>query len=147
MEKPVIISILGTQTDAEGIDETIEFLTYGSLKENDRKGFSFSYEESELTGMDGTTTTFEIEDDRITMQRKGTLNSELVFQEGARHTSLYDTGFGGLMVSINTKTARTDIDQNGGSMELFYRIEVENRMVGENRFHIEVKERQPINLQ
>lgn len=147
MEKSVIISISGTQTDPEGVDEQIEFLTFGSLKENEKQGYSLTYEESELTGMDGTTTTFEIEKDRITMQRTGSLNSEMVFQEGERHVSLYDTGFGGLMISVRTKKAWADIGQNGGSMELFYRVEVENRMVGENRFHIKVQEREQPNLQ
>ena len=140
MEKPVIISISGTQTNPDGVGEEIEFVTYGSLRGGEGQGYSVSYEESAITGMDGTTTTFQIGKDRITMLRKGSLNSEMVFAEGEQHVSLYDTGMGGLMVSVRTKKAWADIGQDGGNMELLYRIEVENMTVGENRFRIQVRE-------
>lgn len=140
MEKSVIISIYGTQTDPDGIDEAIELVTQGSLSGNLEQGFHLSYQESELTGLEGTTTTFCIGEDQITMLRTGSLNSEMVFREGERHVSLYETGFGGLMIGVNTQKAWADIGQDGGSMELRYMVEVENTVVGKNTFRIQVRD-------
>ncbi len=140
MEKEVIISIHGVQTDPDGSDEVVDFVTKGSLGGSLEQGYYLTYMESELTGLEGTTTTFEIEQDQITMLRKGNLNSAMVFKEGERHLSLYDMGFGGFMLGVNTHKVRADIGSNGGDMELRYAIEVENTVIGENAFHIQVRD-------
>ena len=54
----------------------------------------------ELTGMAGVTTTFIIEPDKITLKRSGKLNSQMVFQEGISHDSLYQMDFGALMLTV-----------------------------------------------
>ena len=139
MEKEVIISIRGTQTDQEGGNEVVEFVTHGSLTTVGENGYHVSYQESELTGLEGTTTTFCIDGDQVTMLRRGSLNSEMVFREGKRHISMYETSYGGFMIGVNTQKVRTHIGRNGGEMELQYSIDVENTVVGNNVFHIEVQ--------
>jgi len=139
MEKSVIISIQGTQTDPDGSNEVIEFVTCGSLSQDDEQGYHVSYQESELTGLDGTTTTFCIAGDHITMRRTGNLNSEMVFREGERHISMYETGMGGFMIGVNTQKAWSNIDDDGGNLELRYVIDVENTVIGQNAFRIQVK--------
>ena len=139
MKKDVIISIRGTQTDEEGQSEVMEFMTQGSLTGSREDGFRLTYQESELTGLDGTTTTFQIEKDRITMLRTGNLNSEMVFEEGKRHLSLYETPLGGMMIGVNTKYAKMDMGQNGGNLAVRYSVEIDNTLIGENFFEIEVR--------
>jgi len=140
MEKSVIISIHGTQTDRDGVNEEIELVTCGSLQGDGEQGYHLTYDESELTGLDGTTTTFHIGEKQITLERTGSLHSEMVFREGQRHVSLYETGLGGLMIGINTEKAWADIDQDGGRLELRYVIDVENTVIGKNAFRIQVRE-------
>lgn len=140
MEKSVIISIHGTQTDPDGINEEIELVTQGSLSGDQEQGYHLTYQESELTGLEGTTTTFCIGEDQITMLRSGSLNSEMVFREGQRHVSLYETDFGGLMIGVNTQKAWANIGQDGGNMELRYVVEIENTVVGKNTFRIQVRD-------
>ena len=140
MEKPVIISIKGIQSGEIQGDETMELVTQGTLKHDDENGYSLSYRESELTGLEGTTTTFRIGKDRITLLREGSLNSEMVFQEGEKHFSLYETPYGGLMLGVDTRRARADLDPTGGNLSIRYALEVENEPIGENAFEIQVKE-------
>lgn len=140
MEKTVIISIQGKQADPEGAEEGIELVTSGSLCGDETQGYRLTYQESELTGLEGTTTTFCIEPDQITMLRAGNLNSEMVFQEGQKHLSLYETPFGELMVGVNTQKAWANIGASGGSIELRYIVEIDDAIVGTNTFHIQVKE-------
>ena len=57
--KDVIISIKGTQNDADGEDSEIELVTDGQFSFENGEGV-FSYMESELTGLEGTKTSFTI---------------------------------------------------------------------------------------
>lgn len=60
MEKDVVISIKGMQ-NYEGEDsDTIELVTEGRLT-RDEGGYTLSYQESELTGLEGTLTTIQVE--------------------------------------------------------------------------------------
>ena len=139
MEKPVIISIKSTQ-NMDGQEDTIELVTQGVLRHSEEEGFALVYPESELTGLEGTTTTFRIGKDRITLHREGTLRSDMIFQEGQRHFSTYETPYGGLILGVDTHRARSDIGRSGGDLEIRYALEVDNEKVGENFFEIHVQE-------
>lgn len=139
MEKPVIISIRGTQESAPGEKDVMELVTQGTLA-GEAGDYALSYLETELTGLEGTTTTFFIKPDKITLRREGTLNSEMIFQVGQKHVSLYQTPYGGIMMGVNTKKAFSDIDTTGGDLSIRYIMEVENQRVSENAFEIHVRD-------
>ena len=142
MENNVIISIQGKQSfEAQG-DDTIELVTEGCLEPDGDDGYTLSYQESELTGLEGTTTTFHITPERITLHREGTLNSEMIFQEGQKHFSLYETPYGGLMLGVNTHRAKADFGEDGGNLSIRYALEVDSQPIGENAFEIRVTEPQ-----
>ena len=117
----------------------MELVTQGTLSDAG-EDYSFTYEESELTGLEGTTTTVYIGKDQIVLKREGTLTTEMIFQVGQKHLSLYQTPFGGIMLGVNTRKAFSDIGQHGGRLSIHYTMEVENERVGENTFEIFVSE-------
>lgn len=106
MDKSVIISIRGTQTLDDNPPETVELITEGRLIDCGEEGYTLTYQESELTGLEGTLTTFQVEPDCITLLRMGEFNSQMVFQPGRRHFSMYDTPYGALSIGINTRKMR-----------------------------------------
>ena len=135
---PVMLSIRGEQY-FDGIDpDETELMTEGTM-ELAEDGIVLSYEESELTGMEGTTTTFEVCGPRVTLTRSGAVNSQMVFEEGRQHTSLYETPFGELSVDIQTGRLRHNLTERGGIMEIQYSIAVEHTVTGRNCFKIRVK--------
>ena len=136
----MIISIQGKQSFEAQDDDTIELVTEGCLEPDGDDGYTLSYQESELTGLEGTTTTFRIAPDRITLRREGTLNSEMIFQEGQKHVSLYETPYGGLMLGVNTHRAKADLGTAGGRLSIRYALEVDSQPIGENSFEIQVTE-------
>lgn len=142
MEKPVIISIRGVQSLEPGEEDVMELVTQGVLRQEDGEGFSLAYLESELTGLEGTITTFQVAPDRITLRREGTLNSEMIFEEGQKHVSLYETPYGGLMLGVNTRRAKANLGAEGGSLSIRYALEVDSQPIGENSFEIQVTEPQ-----
>ena len=130
MENNVIISIQGKQSFEAQDDDTIELVTEGCLEPDGDDGYTLSYQESELTGLEGTLTTFQIERDRVTLLRVGEVNSQMVFEEGRRHLSMYDTPYGALSVGINTRKMRAELDARGGNIEIDYAIENRPRAGG-----------------
>jgi len=138
--KPVILSVKGEQY-FDGVDpDATELMTEGTLSVTPQ-GFLLSYQESELTGMEGTTTTFEIRGGQVLLTRSGKVNSQMVFEEGRQHTSLYETPFGELTVDIQTSRLRHSMTERGGLLEIRYSIAVEHTVTGKNTFKIRVREK------
>lgn len=135
---PVLLSIRGEQY-FDGIDpDATELMTDGAMTLT-ADGLLLSYQETELTGMEGTTTTFEVKGPRVILTRSGTVNSQMVFEEGRRHTSLYETPFGELPVDIRTSALKHNLTERGGVMEIQYSIAVDHSVTGKNCFKIRVR--------
>ena len=96
-----------------------------------------------LSGVGLCLTTFQIERDRVTLLRVGEVNSQMVFEEGRRHLSMYDTPYGALSVGINTRKMRAELDARGGNIEIDYAIEIDHALAGQNLFRIHVREKGP----
>ena len=135
---PVLLSIRGEQYFDDIDPDATELMTEGSMVLTG-DGMVLTYEESQLTGMEGTTTTFEVKGPRVILTRTGTVNSQMVFEEGRQHTSLYETPFGELSVDIQTGRLRHNLTERGGIMEIQYSIAVEHTVTGRNCFKIRVK--------
>ena len=135
---PVLLTIRGEQYfDDVDPDET-KLMTDGTMEVTEA-GYLLTYQESELTGMEGTTTTFEVVGNRVTLKRSGSVNSQMIFEEGKQHTSLYETPFGELPVDIQTSSLRHTLSERGGVMEIKYSIAVAHTVTGRNCFKIQVK--------
>lgn len=143
MEKDVIISIQGLQHYAGMDSDNLELVTEGKL-EDAEGALRLSYQESELTGMEGTTTVFHVEPERVTLLRMGNVSSEMVFEEGRRHMSLYSTPYGSMEVGILARKLRSTLDQNGGKLEINYDIEINHTLAGQSLFRIDVRESSPV---
>ncbi len=138
MSIPVILSIQGRQTYVGQEPELIRLDTEGTM-EFRNGGWDITYEESELTGLAGVTTTFRVEPDKVTLTRTGKLTSTMVFQEGVPHDSLYRMEFGALMISVNATRLFFDIVEDGGSIDLVYNIIIENTEAGVIDYHLDIR--------
>ena len=128
---PVMLSIRGEQYFDDVDPDATELMTEGTLTLREGNLY-LAYQESELTGMEGTTTTFAVEGPRVTLMRTGSVNSQMVFEEGKQHTSLYETPFGELTVDIQTSKLIHNLSERGGLMEIKYSIAVEHTVTGRN---------------
>lgn len=135
---PVLLYIRGQQL-YDGVDpDSVELMTEGTM-EVTGEGLRLSYEESELTGMEGTTTTFEVRGPQVILTRAGGVNSQMVFEAGRQHTSLYETPYGELSIDVQTSRLRHTLSERGGLMEIQYSIAVEHTVAGHNSFKIRVR--------
>ena len=138
MSIPVILSIQGRQTYVGQEPDVIRLDTEGTMEFRDG-GWDITYEESELTGLAGVTTTFRVEPEKVTLIRTGKLTSTMVFQEGVSHDSLYRMEFGALMISVKATRLFFDIVEDGGSIDLVYNIVIENTEAGVIDYHLDIR--------
>jgi len=138
MKQEVTLSIQGCQTYQDQEPDIIELVTEGTM-EFQNGGWDISYEESELTGLAGVTTTFRVEPGTVTLTRKGALNSTMIFQENVVHESLYQMPFGALMLSVKATSVFFDIVPDGGVIDLSYNINIENSEAGVIDYHLDIR--------
>ena len=133
MEENVIISIKGSQL-YEGQDPDVtELVTAGTLR-REQEGYTIAYQETELTGLEGTTTKLRIEGPRVTLLRQGSVNSQMIFEVGRKHLSMYETPYGALAVGIETRRLKNTVD-------IDYAIEIDNLLAGKSLFQLNVKKK------
>jgi len=136
--KKVMISIKGLPALMDNEQESFELMTDGEYSQED--GIStFSYVESELTGLNGLMTTFNVEPDRVILRRGDGFSGDMIFSEKQKHHFLYDTPFGSIMMGIDTHSIKKDLEDDGGSLEIRYDIEVDNVSVSQNLFRIDIR--------
>jgi len=141
-EKNVIILIRGRQSFEGAPSEPVELVTEGILRQ-EKDTYVLSYQESEVTGLAGTLTTFQVEPQCVTLLRVGEFNSQMVFEEGRRHMSLYNTPYGELAMGIRTRRMRWSLNEAGGEIDIDYDVEIDHQVTGVHTFQIRVQERQP----
>ena len=138
MKQAVMLSVRGRQSYQDRDPDEIELVTEGVMEQLE-EGWDITYEESELTGLAGVITTFRVEPNKITLTRTGKLNSQMVFQEGQVHESLYQADFGALMISVMASKIKGDITAEGGVVDLVYAIEIEQSAAGVIEYHLEIR--------
>ena len=138
MKQSVVLSIRGRQSYDGQEPDVVELVTEGTM-EFCNGGWDISYEETELTGMAGVTTTFHVEPGKVTLRRTGRLRSEMVFRQGVRHESLYQLEFGALLMAVTAKQVFFDIASDGGVIDLVYSIEIENSTAGLVDYHLDIR--------
>ena len=138
MKRTVVLSIRGRQTYADQEPDVIELVTEGTM-EFCNGGWDITYEESALTGLEGVTTTFRVEPGTVTLTRVGALNSQMVFQEGVAHDSLYQMDFGALLLTVKATRVFYDIVEDGGTIDLVYNIDIENATAGTIDYHLDIR--------
>ena len=136
--KKAMIMIKGAPAMPGGEDNGFELMTDGEYSREG--GYStFSYIESELTGLDGMLTTFNVEPDRVVLRRGDGGEGDMIFSEKQKHHFLYETPFGAITMGIDTHSIKRNLRDDGGSLEIRYDIEVDNVSVSQNLFKINIR--------
>ena len=138
MNKDVIVSVIGNQNNKE-FSDSIELVTEGKYYKKG-KDYFVTYKETEMTGMEGTTTTLQITNDKVTLMRFGESSSQLVFEKGQKHLCHYETPYGAFTVGIFSNSLKIDINDMGGEIKVGYQLEIDNQRAGENDFYLKIRE-------
>lgn len=134
----VTLKILGTQKTFDGEENTIELITQGKYYEKSDSIF-LVYDESEISGMEGSTTTLKIENEKIMMKRFGSSESKLVFEKNEKHRTSYATIYGEMEMEV--VTSEINIKKNEEVLEkidLSYKLNISQNIEMENTLSIDI---------
>lgn len=136
-KKDVIITIASKQQFDGCEPDRIDLITEGRLYCRGGRYF-ISYDESELTGMNGTRTTLKLEEEQVTMTRTGTHPAQMLFARNKRHVGLYQTEVGTMTISTHTTGITNTISESGGRLKIEYTVELDAGISGTHSFCMEV---------
>ena len=134
---PVVLSVRGVQRYEDQEPEIIELTTEGTM-ERQKEVWVLSYEESDLTGLAGVTTAFRVGPRGVVLKRTGKLQNQMIFMEGRRHESLYQIDIGALMIAVRATSVKSDLTEQGGTVDIVYNIEIEDTAMGSMEYHLTV---------
>lgn len=134
MERRVSVRMLSEQRCPGMEAERSEVRTSGTLTPEEG-GWRLHYDED---AAGAAHTSMLAGEERITLRRSGAVRAEMVFAEGERHTTIYELAFGSLPLDILTERLDVQLDGEGGTVDLRYRIEAQGRPVSDNRLLLEV---------
>ncbi len=106
---------------------------------------TITYMESAATGLENCITTVSFTDTepgRVTLYRAGPVKTALMFCEGQRYISIYDTGFGCYEVGIYTEKCDNAIGTDGGELAISYDVEIRGSEAEHTELLLKVRELQ-----
>ena len=122
---------------AAGEPEVLEINTDGFISHEDGR-VEFSYDETELTGMEGAKTAISFSEDEpalVTMVRTGSVSTALVFESGKRHHCVYKTPYMPFEVCVHTVKVENDIKEKH-SLFIDYIIEIRGAKAERTRLEL-----------
>ncbi len=118
-------------------EESIEINTEGKLK-IDGERVEVLYDESEITGMEGSHTSVYFEKNNeglVCMHRSGSVSTSLVFERGKRHHCVYNTPIMPFEICVRTIKVENGI-LSEGRLTLDYIIEIRGAKAERTKFEL-----------
>lgn len=137
--KDVTIRIKGMHLHDGNEEEQMELITEAKLYE--RNGVLYLlYDESDFTGMQGSTTRLRMEKDSLKLSRSGDGDGAgaMLFEKGKRYENTYRTPMGLVDIEILTNDYVNTMTAEGtGMVDLDYTMSLKGLTEGRSRLHIE----------
>lgn len=140
--KETLIPLADLAEDNDEV-ETCEFYTEGDMVISADGQFSLSYDESELTGMEGAVTSvnFDLsEPTLVTLMRSGAYRMAMVFEEGKRHICTYQTPYMPIEMAVTAKKLENTLSAEGGYLYAEYSIDAGGMRCERAKIRLEARE-------
>ena len=139
MENNALITLIGQNT-VDGEVDSFELTTQGKYMKQNGK-YLVSYEGSEITGYDNTTTTLKIQDNFVSMIRFGKSmgSSQMIFEENKQYTGVYRTPHGNMSVDVYTNEMEVNVDDDGGEVMLDYFVQLNSCQPVRNNLRVKIR--------
>lgn len=134
-------NVLPAGGDEEDI-EVIEFHTDGTLEK--KEGVIYlTYEESEVSGMPGCTTTLAVYGkERVVMSRTDVnqeLDTVIEFQKGKRYEGTYVTPIGPIDMEVLTNSLENSVEEGDyGTIDIDYNVSLKGLSEGRSLLNVEI---------
>ena len=136
MNKKAIITVDSAVLNQD--EDIISVVTPGDFYEIE-DGFKVEYNETKISGMEGTKTTIIIRKNSFDLIREGTTETKMEFESNKMTVSLYKTPYGVLDVNIGTKKLDININEDGGTINTMYILEIGDQPALKTQLTIDIK--------
>ncbi len=138
--REVVIKIKTVQYDnVAQTSDVIELVTEAKYFKKNNSAY-LVYEESELSGLEGTTTKIKINNNKVELKRIGKHDSNMVFEQDKRFESIMVTPMGNIPLEILTNRIlyKENDEPFDIKLEIEYSISLRGLFQGKNIMKIEV---------
>lgn len=141
MDNNYMISVVGIQ-EVDGEKESVEVITEGDITfKNGHTYISYREYDSENPEKYSHNLVKVEENGKVTIIRKGEIESRLILEEGKRNQCYYRTIAGNLMIGIFTESISNNLYEKGGTLRMKYSVDFNNDFVSNNEIKLEIKEK------
>lgn len=138
MKNNVIVKLKASQAYEGEEAEVIEYLTEGLLEKRS-DGVRLFYNEP-IEGIEGIENELVIlNPESVTLTRTGEFNTHLLIEKGKRHSSVYETPYGSVIIGVFADEVSAVFSENTGKINLSYTVDSNLNVLSQNTVSIEVK--------
>ena len=138
--RKVLLTVTGVTSDFGETDDAMRLVTTGTLtKEKDQ--WKLRYEENQIDSNEKRRITMTMDDGVVTMARDGAWGTNMVFQQGRRFETNYNTPFGAFGMGIFPTQVNYSVDDTGrGEVSLKYQLDIQGQFTSVNDLKISFSE-------
>lgn len=134
--KPVKLTVTGVAYNRSEEDEAMRMTTFGTLS-GSPKLWKLRYTERQADSDEKHDITMTMGDGVVTVARKGSFGSDLVFRKGHRYEGSYRTPYGNLDMGIFPTQVDYRISKEGdGEVSLRYQLDIQGRYTSVHKLDI-----------
>ena len=124
--KKVLLSVVGIAQDvgADEASDEMRLVTTGELSGKD-DAWSLRYTETQPDTAETHKVTFTMQDGVVTMSREGDYRTSMIFSQGNRYESSYNTPYGALDMGIFPTQVKYSVDDARGEVLLKYQLDIQ----------------------
>jgi uncharacterized beta-barrel protein YwiB (DUF1934 family) len=136
--KEVVIKLKAKISESSGDSDSLEISSLG-FSEKGEGFWTFEYDESDLTGLEGSKTKLTVFDNKVFMNRNNIGGSNMEFQTNKRFVTEYATPYGLLKLEILTRYIDVNLDDLGkGNIKITYDMSIKGMTETLNELEISV---------
>lgn len=137
MTRDVLVGISGLHT-VEGADvDEVEVFCPGRYYFRNGKHY-VEYEETEESSGEIIKSRMILQDGRMELTRRGSLNAKMIFEENRKNTSLYETKFVSLMAGIDVTDMAVTESENLIELSISYGLELNCEHISDCHIRIRI---------
>lgn len=138
MTKNVWVRVCGIQYDSDGGGNTSSITCAGTLERREN-GWRITYEETD--GGARVQTELFLMPARAALRRTGAVESRMLFGLNERRSAYYALPFGRLPLETELTALCAQLDDDGGTLELHYRLLAQGELLSRNRLTLDISPR------
>lgn len=136
-----LISVTGIQ-EVDGEKDKIELQTVGKyIMKTDHAYIGYKEYDEENPSISSNNVIKVENADKVTIIRKGEIQSRLILEKGRRHLCHYRTIMGDMMIGVFADTIKNELNDNGGKLYVSYSLDFNNELISNNEFYIDIQEK------